>query len=281
MKQCFVGFFGLNRSLKWTYPSIHAHVLEPLREAGFDLHLAGHFNCPDTIVNPWSRENGIPLDMSQVHRLGLQMQWQEHQDDASIETLLPHVLAVPYRGLRDTGGKLRRNVLHQFYSLRQLWRMLTLMDVGRFDMYCLLRPDLEYLEPVPVVQITRDLAAGSDVITPDWERWGGLNDRFAFCSRRGAEEYMLRIRHVAHFCESRSYFHSEEFLDYVIRQAGLSTSFIATKARRVRATGVAQPEDFRRGGGWRSWLHWAKVRAMHPRRPQGHRARRITPVERS
>jgi len=244
VNRCFVGFFGLNRSLKWTFPSIQAQVLRPLYDSGLDLSLAGHFNCPEVITNVRSRENGVPLDMSSVHQLDLQMVWQEGQTVDSIDTVLPHAMSVPYRGYKDHDGQTRRNAMFQLYSLKQLWRMQRLMAPDRFDFYCLLRPDLEYLDPLPIAQIIREITNGKDLLTPNWHRWGGLNDRFAFCSPKGAEAYMLRFDDVGKFCQTHSYFHSEEFLKHAARHAGLSTGFLSTRARRVRSTGEVCPETF-------------------------------------
>lgn len=242
---CFVGFFGLNRSLQWTYDSIRENVLDPLEAFGCEPVLAGHFNCPDTVHSPRSGEFHVPLETKSMRKLKLEICWLEPQTTDVFADLLPVLLATPLRQEDDPEGIVRLNVMHQLHSLRRLGSLLRLLGSRVFDFYCFLRPDLMYIDPMPVAEVF-DLIQDkkTDLITADWHQWGGLNDRFAYCSFRGAQVYLNRIDLVRQFCVEKGMFHAESLLLYAAERAQLSCEFIAMRASRVRATGAVHDEKF-------------------------------------
>jgi SAM-dependent methyltransferase len=243
--RCFVGFFGINRSLRWTFDSIRQSIFEPLDAFGCETVRAAHFNCPDVVHSPRSGEFNIPLDMSGIEQLGLQTCWPEPQLAENISRYLPIVLDTSLGGDPDGDGAARKNVLHQLHSLRRLAQLIALAGESDYDVYCLLRADLMYVDPMPVAEIFDLIAVqGVDVVTASWHRWGGANDRFAFCSRRGAAVYLNRIDWLRHYCLSTSGFQSESLLRYAFDQSGLRSGFTGMRAKRVRATGAIRDEDF-------------------------------------
>ncbi len=241
----FVGFFGINRSLQWTFDSIRQSIFEPIDAFGCETARAAHFNCPDVIHSPRAGEFNVPLDMGGVDKLGLQFCWQEPQDPENVTPYLPIVLDTTLKRDLDEDGIVRKNLLHQLYSLRRLAKLIELAGPSDYDVYCLLRADLMYIDPMPVAEIFDLITTqGVDVVTPDWHRWGGTNDRFAFCSRRGASVYLNRIDWLRQYCLSTNEFQSEGLLQYAIDKSGLRTGATGMRAKRVRATGVIREEDF-------------------------------------
>ena len=64
------------------------------------------------------------------------------------------------------------NFLHQRYSLQQLWRICRMLGEDQFELLILLRPDLRYLDRLPIKRILLAICeANFDVITPSWQRW--------------------------------------------------------------------------------------------------------------
>jgi len=122
--------------------------------------------------------------------------------------------------------------------------MIRLIGFDRFKVFCLSRPDLLFLDKIPSAAVMSIAEGGVDIITPEWHRYGGFNDRFALCSPRGAEVYLDRLSWVSRFCLEKGYFHPEEILQYSIERAGLKYDFMATRAKRVRSTGSINNEDF-------------------------------------
>lgn len=242
--QCFIGYFGVNRSLQWTAQNIRRNIAEPLKQAGYQITQAAHFNCPDHFHSPRSGEHHVPATRHYPDLLDIELCWLEPQNTEKLGTLLDDVLRVRWRGEKDSEGIVRRNALLQLYSLRQLGLLLNSLGPARFEIFCLLRADLLYLDPIPAEWIAQQLRHDVDLITPGWTCCGGLNDRFAFCSLRGAQAYLNRIEEVSALCAEKGYFHAETLLQYTAAKEALNLSFTSMRAQRVRATGQVKEEDF-------------------------------------
>ena len=263
MKQrCFVGFFGLTRGLTWTIDSIEKNVYAPLQRAGLDVVRAAHFNAPQTLQSPRSDENDVPFTTGNLDRLKLDRVVIEPQSEDNIRPYLDAALAVPFRDEGDATGLTRTNALHQLYSLRGLSRLFETMDPDSYSIVILLRPDLRYLEPLPMRQILARLRVRpnslprqglrflrrlgrpeADIVVPNWQSWGGYNDRFAFATPQSARIYMNRIENVRDFCAARSYFHPETLVKFSLVQAGLRVTGTWVFAERVRSHGAVSKDD--------------------------------------
>lgn len=245
MGRCFVGFFGLNRSLRWTAPSVRRNILDPLRAIGFDPVLAAHFNQPAVINHPSSNEQRVRVRRDLKMSLPFDLQWIEPQRDANIAELVEAVLAVPFRDYDDPTGGTRRNILYQLHSLRRLRGMLDLLDPASFDVFLMLRPDIEYIDPLDVEGVKAVATGEADVVSPSWHQWGGMNDRFAFCNLKAADAFMGRWNHVADHCRTHGYIHPETLLSEAMEAAGVRVRMTDQRALRVRATGETFAEGFR------------------------------------
>lgn len=240
--RCLIGFFGLARSLRHTAGSIHAGFYEPLRRAGIPVLTAGHFNLPEAITNPRSGEVAVVPDRAESALLNLDLCWIEPQSDFSIDTELQIAGAFPDQF--GDGYTSLANLCHQLHSLERLWKMLQLFDVTEDDVILLLRPDLFYVDRLdPAVDLAPILEGRADLIVPRWQSWGGLNDRFAFCTARAAEIYATRRRAFVEGCIALDGMHSESFLHFVARQASLRVALTGLRAIRVRANGGIAGND--------------------------------------
>ena len=243
--ECFIGYFGLNRSLDITSNTISANIIEPFVRLGFRVVSAAHLNSPAVINSPRSGERDVVASNFGIENIDCELIWQEPQREDSIEPLASNIFAnYPMRGEADQDRIIRRNALLQMYSQTKLLAVLRLLDFDRFKVFCFIRPDLLFIDRIPDAGIMSIADGSIDIITPTWQRWGGLNDRFALCSRRGAEIYLDRLSWVSAFCQEKGYFHPEEILLYSIEKSGLKYDFMSTRARRVRSTGSIRHEDF-------------------------------------
>src|SRR5215831_5982228 len=77
--RCVIGFFGITRSLQHTAEAIRTGFYQPLENAGSSLLRVGHFNLPETIINPRSGEFGIAADRRESGLLDLDLCWIEPQ----------------------------------------------------------------------------------------------------------------------------------------------------------------------------------------------------------
>jgi len=240
--RCLIGFFGLTRSLPHTEAAIRWAFLDPLRQAGIPVLTAGHFNLPETIVNPRSGEDGIVPDRAEAALLGLDVTWVEPQTDASIEAEMTAIRAFP--DAYGDGYRSLANLCHQLHSLDRLWSLLHLFAPAPDDIVLLLRPDLLYLERLDPARDLALLTGGQgNLIVPGWQSWGGLNDRFAFCTARSARIYATRIRLLTEACADMRGLHAEQFLRFVVSIHGLRVGLTGMRAARVRADGRIPPND--------------------------------------
>lgn len=241
--ECCIGYFGLNRSLHKTGRNIAQNVRGALTES-FAVSSIAHFNCPSTINSPRAGELNVAAQNFNTQGLDCELTWLEPQQQVKIEHLIPLVMNFPMKDEPDPDGIIRKNALFQMYSQSKLLQMLRMLGMERFKLFCLARADLLYLDPIPAASMASIVSGKVDLVTPAWQRWGGFNDRFALCSRAGAEIYLDRINWVSRFCQEKGYFHPEEILRFSVEQSGATFDFMPTRARRVRSTGVANNEDF-------------------------------------
>jgi hypothetical protein len=142
----------------------------------------------------------------------------------------------PYRSLA--------NLCHQLHSLERLWSLLQLFGVAEDDLVLLLRPDLLYPDRLdPAKHLAPLLQGQADLIVPGWQSWGGLNDRFAFCTARSARMYATRFRLFVDACQEMRGMHAETFLHFVAACHRLRVGLTDLRAVRVRADGRVAAND--------------------------------------
>jgi hypothetical protein len=240
--RCLIGFFGITRSLRHTAGAIRSNVYEPLRQAGIESLRAGHFNLPESITNPRSGEFDIVPNRSESALLELDLCWIEPQDRSAIAAEFEAVRRLP-DAFGDQYGSLA-NMCHQLRSLEQLWLLLKLLGLADDDLVLLLRPDLLYVDRLdPALHLAPLIEGRADLIVPGWQSWGGLNDRFAFCTARSARIYATRIRLFVEACSEMGGMHPETFLGFVAACHQLRVGLTDLRAVRIRADGRVAAND--------------------------------------
>jgi hypothetical protein len=255
MLRACLGFFGLNRSPQWTARSIRANIVEPLTKFGFDVVLFGHFNVPDIINSNWSGESNIKF-VNDTKLLRMNFELSEKQSEKNISDMLSSALSVPWYRNPDKSGEIRKNMLHQLHSLRRLRDIIRGSEL-KFDIYILLRPDLEYIDKIKAKDFLPILKNEVDIITPNWETWEGLNDRIAICNEQASSVYLSRSELLNDFCRKSGFIHSEKFLFDVVQGSELRVAETKMRAVRVRANGKTLQEDFALS---RRIVLWHKIR---------------------
>jgi hypothetical protein len=255
---CFIGFYGLDRSLRWTAPSIRKNILAPLKREGFRCLIAGHFNRPDIIDHPASGERGVVVRHPPTRYLDFDMLWIEPQSVAQASPLINAALSVPFRDYEDPTGGVRRNIVYQMHSLARLAQLAELAQPSRFQVFLLLRPDIEYIDPLDMDAVRSVVDGQADIVSPSWHMFGGLNDRFCIANYKGGRAYLTRGDHLEAYCAEHGHLHPESLLKAAVEHAGLRVRLTDQRALRVRATGETRAEGF----------HLPKpVRLIHRARP--------------
>jgi SAM-dependent methyltransferase len=266
MRRVLIGFFGMIRRLDAVIDSIEQNIFAPLEQAGIEFDVAGHFNCPRVVHSPRSGEFMLPYETPDLSRLRLSHVIQEEQTDETAALGIEQVMRIPQKHEADEDGLMRRNATYQIYSLHRLHALMEdRFAMDDYDAILLLRPDLRYLDPLPVaaidrelhqpyrslserarLQVQRGLRPSSDIVLPGWHKWGGVNDRFAMATPAAARTYMSRLRMLPDFIADNSHFQSELLLHYVLKRARLRIGEMDARAERVRADGHVEQRDITR-----------------------------------
>ena len=234
-----IGFFGLARSLKWTLPSIKENIIEPARELG-DVRLFAHLYQQNHITNPRSGEND-PLDPDEYRLLECDEVRLEEPgkclEGARYEWVLSHGDAF------HDGGKSLANLIHQLHSLQVVGEII---DAWKPNVVILARPDLHYHDNLSHL-IRKHLKRSSlSLSLPDWQWYGGYNDRFAVCGSLASKCYSNRLALVPRYLKKTGGpLPAERFLRFCLNENGVCVYSAAVQASRVRANGQMVNEDFR------------------------------------
>jgi hypothetical protein len=237
-------FYGIDRALAHTIWGLHHHIFRPLAAAGMDVTLAVHFNQVERIAGAYSKEGHVRLTKDRMALLNPDLALIEVQSDDHIAGDMAALSGVPWRFDSPLFAGAIRNLCHQLYSLSRVADLVSAAGVSRFDAVLALRADLQFLDDLDPLALLQSLQSGIDLITPNWQLWGGLNDRFAVLSPRAFQPLFHRRALLPAFARDKGYVHAEELLLYAARQAGLRLGFTPMRAERVRATGRVSFEIF-------------------------------------
>jgi hypothetical protein len=240
-----IAFFGITRSLTYTAESIRRNVIEPARQLA-DVRLFGHFYSQSEIDNPRSGESGqLRLD---EHRLlcldevKFEAPFESIEAICNVEKLSPDKIIAAGDAWND-GFKSLANLLHQLHSLRYVALMA---EQYAPDVVCFVRPDLMYHDSFAPV-INRALHAKKPALwVPDWQWWGGVNDRLAVCKGKDAiRDYGCRLQKIPAYLEQLDKpLHGESLVKFVVDSSRISLHPSCLRASRVRSNGLHVLEPF-------------------------------------
>lgn len=245
-KEVAIIFFGITRSLRYTLPFIEKNVLHVLDTADIPWHLYVHTYDQQIIYNERSGELGtetnyredIALLPSNTYTLGTSSR-EDTLKNISIQDYITH--GDPYQGHgKETPLRSLQNLLLQLHSLKKAFHLVP--EEKSDTAYLFIRPDLAYVDPFPTNLVQKCLKKSKEklIFTPEWQQWGGLNDRFAITNTSGAQAYAERIDQAQSYAQKKQ-LHAEKFLSHCIsthNQRGLTS-----RALRVRAHGMISPID--------------------------------------
>ncbi|MDB5861814.1 MAG: hypothetical protein JWQ76_5503 [Ramlibacter sp.] len=232
-----LAFFGLPRRSDVTFPLIQRHLIAPLSARG-ELRIFHHLWRQDWIFNPRSGEDQAQPEANYA---------PFRTFEGSVENP-PTQESVLLRRLRAYGDAWQdgfHSLGNMLLQLQSLLAVTQLAHAAAPDVVVFARPDLLYHEPVRQWHVDHVLLHPDAVLLPDWESWGGCNDRFAIAGARAFRAYGGRLLLADHFCERTGQaMHAETFLRYALAFAGVPVRTIAMRANRIRVDGRIQAEDF-------------------------------------
>ncbi len=233
-----IGFFGVTRSLKRTLPSIEENIIQPARQLG-DVRLFAHLYQQTHITNPRSGEND-PLDPEEYRLLDCDEVRLEQPGPCLEEARYDWVLS--HGDAFHDGGKSLANLIHQLHSLKILGQMI---DAWQPDVVVLARPDLAYHDSLgPTIQ--RHLRSLPTALSlPDWQWYGGYNDRMAVGGSVAYRVCTNRLDMVPSYLQKTGGpLPAERFLKFCLHEQGIRPLPMSVRASRVRANGNVVDENF-------------------------------------
>ncbi|MFL6969338.1 hypothetical protein ACJ6X8_24195 [Pseudomonas alvandae] len=247
MLKVALAFFGIPRNSEICFPSIQENALAQI-PAGSEVRCFYHLYKIDEVRNPRSGEQGeLKADnyapfTTMTGRL------------ESTEGVLERWDFERVKALGDTWGDEHASLRNLIYQLNSLNTVTAMMEPFDPDFVVFVRPDNFYHTALPAYIFAHPDARRLNAYIPDWQWWGGLNDRFAVCGRDAYRAYGKRIERIFDFCKATGRkLHSERLLKYALQQAQVKVCTLATTASRVRIDGTFAEESFspKRGMGKR------------------------------
>lgn len=221
-------------------PSIRANILSRIPESA-EVRICYHLYRQTRVVNQRSGEDDV-LKPANYHEFrGCEGELQE-PDGTLWNTYFESI-----KGYGDPYGDnwtSMRNLVMQLNSLHRVTKRMAALEP---DCVAFVRPDLLYCDAWETVAF---LACASDarlVLIPNWQPWGGENDRFAMCGRKAFLAYGNRIEEILRYCETnRRPLVAEKLLKYSLYRARLKVRYVSWRAKRVRTNGKVVNESFRK-----------------------------------
>lgn len=240
-----VCFYGVDRSLKYTIWGILNNLIAPIVESGANITLVCHFNLLDNLKHIGSKGEISNLSSDNIQLLNPDICLLEKQNYEDIKYHFDSSASIPWKIDTDVFKNATVNLLFQLHSLNRLFELLELTNLDNEPIYLLARSDLQYLEKIPAGDLYNEISSDhSELITPTWQKWGGLNDRFAILNNRAMNCIAGRKKYVEEFVRKFGYLHAEELLLYAAQKNDLRLGYTTLRSERVRSSGKTLFEPF-------------------------------------
>lgn len=233
-----VALFGIPRGADITMPVIAQNIIGPCQASG-ETRVFFHLFKQSHVTNARSGDNAVIS--ADAYAPFQRFQGQLEPPDLCLRRW--HFdLVKTFGDHYGDGFQSVRNLLHQLHSLRQVTKAVSGWGA---DVVVFIRPDLLYHQPLGATAIAWASRDDRYCRIPDWQWWGGYNDRFAVCGARAASAYGRRAELAVEFSlRTGRPLHAERLLRYALRQGGAAVRLTRMRASRVRMSGRVVEEDF-------------------------------------
>ena len=240
MKVC-ICFYGLTRSLKYTYNSIKLNLLDILEENDIQYDIYLHTYNLEILTNPRSKEFNEKLDIEEYKILNPKEYIIDNQDE--FDKKFNYDIVKSYGDTWLDNYKSIYNLIRQLNSLKKVTYLINNKDT--YDKYIYVRPDLLFKTKLNINYI-KYLSKQNYLFTPNWGKWrGGINDRFAIGNYKSIIKYGNRINDIYDYMKMYGCLHSERLVKYIVQKHNINNIEIPIILIRVRANGKCNSKDLK------------------------------------
>jgi hypothetical protein len=247
-----VGFSGLSRGIRYTLPSVQRHVFDVLRKENFEFDVIW-----SSVINPdffGHKMNEIEFAKTEPCLFSVEPQevvelreWKRFCSNRGYDCRKNHIEAkgqnfsklmqqlYTHPGQRYIGEL--KHYLCSFdsqYRLAAMIRAHALLNEFTYDAVLMIRPDVAFIRDIDLPdKFTQIQQKKSTLWVPDFQHFGGLNDRAAF----GSQEAMLKyLERGDTFMNNNTYGAAvaELFLQQFIESEGMLHELSSMRFLRVR-----------------------------------------------
>mmetsp|Transcript_10454 Transcript_10454/g.17062 ORF Transcript_10454/g.17062 Transcript_10454/m.17062 type:complete len:336 (-) Transcript_10454:98-1105(-) len=248
-----IAFFGLSRNLTSTLPSIEHHVYQPLWKNNIAYDVFWHTLVTRRVHLSREPEDGYidPFDVETMNPCIFSLSNQESvrsrefklfaaARNMSVDKIIQHK---QFDNWND-GYISVHNILSAYYTQADLAHMISVhaqLLKRTYDAILVLRPDTAIMRDIDLPQKLPDILAHPDWLwVPDFQHWGGYNDRAAFGSYRVMLKYLNR---GAVFRDSPHTTSGERMLKYLESRQYWTVQMSNMRVLRIRQNGCLAMRD--------------------------------------
>lgn len=224
-------FWGITRSLKYTYPSIKKFIFDDLASHSIQYDIFIHtYNVHTTYNNRRAGEHFIILDNDEWKLINPTEILVDDQENLDIDFQSYRSQGDPWHsGFQTFDNHIR--ALWSLYRVSTLWQK---QSAGTYDYVIYLRPDVMYYKSLFSV-IPSSAALKNEIILPNFHLYP-INDRFCIAPPAIAKIYGERFLSALEFSK-KNQLHSEKYLFWTLQQNNIRITQIHFPFHRVRADG--------------------------------------------
>lgn len=279
-----IGFFGMSRSLNFTYGSISRHVFDVLKnnQIAYDIFWSV---STDTSVDDSGFFVNADLQMMRPCRVTMvdqmYVRYHEFADYYQIQglrntgTVGRPKIPRTYRDFMKDNYESIKNILCAYYTLDILDKMIIAYagyhDI-HYDAILILRPDCAVMSDIDLPRYLEDIknpANNNTVYIPNFQSWGGHNDRIVFGPPAAVSTWMRRLEYYKNFQKQTKLNNPETVLKYYLISHGIVVRPSTIRLLRIRKNGmIAQFDTYPEHMGGTSTALVDLKRCMGPRIPK-------------
>lgn len=208
--------YGLPRQTHLTFRSIQSKIYDVLRRESVDFDvILHHVLYLKPYSNSRNNEHQAKINNSEWRLLQPDIQLSSEHDYflESHKDLIDEILT--YGDPHHNDGNSTRNELEALHSLK-LATLVTKSSERNYTGMVILRPDLLYHDEINVTLLRWAMYNGA-IVTPGWQTYGALNDRFSFGALEPMLDMGLRFDKILEFCRTTGRpWLAEDFVHWLI-----------------------------------------------------------------